>query len=608
MPTDPLLQILADPPNQADDPPNQVDYDAVHAALMESERGRWFLKEYASRNRQADTQMLVGAIARVEAAIRGDPPLQSSSHPCPAETGGPDLTEFAAALERIAALIADAGDAAPRPGGSAAAERIADIAFILHERDIEASLCDALDAAVREITHACSRNQIEAERAQEAAVLLRELLARVKRTIVQADPNRGIEPPQMLAAAPVPIEAAPAPDVAESAADEGASNDGMLPAVQLAAELQEDEDFVQAVASLAASLPSLPDEIEPAADDAPPGAIDVIAEPRDDAQRRESASEAVVEAAQSGRVTAQVAPNNESVSAAFLGEPSLLVVAAEYSSSEKFVAGESQSSEFVSELASSAVAVSAPIPNAPLLSERPADAGLLDDHPPIESLSSKVLSVGEMSIEAPSHGESLSSGASASEDHRPPAEPATLMPPVFSDSLAQLHDDSEGDEADLTSRGTQRQSETVASERPPSDADGIEPSGEGGPSRALLPEAQPPVGSEAGLGDVREGMVGTPLSLPVEAMALIFSQRNEVASDSEHRESDVSQRGEPTAGAAEAEGAGEIPPSASAGQSRSPSVAQEAEPAALPALRSQQNDPLADVRALSEEETIALFS
>jgi hypothetical protein len=66
MPNEPLalLDILSGLPDEA-------DYETVYAAVMASERGRRFLTEYANRNRQADTQMLVGAIARVEAAIRG---------------------------------------------------------------------------------------------------------------------------------------------------------------------------------------------------------------------------------------------------------------------------------------------------------------------------------------------------------------------------------------------------------------------------------------------------------------------------------------------------------------------------------------------------------
>src|SRR5579863_6943299 len=102
--------------------PQEAEYDAVYAAVTATERGRWFLTEFANRNRPADTDSLIAAIARIEAAVRSD---------------------------------AQAKESTRRPDVSAAAERLAGIAFALRERGAEATLCDALDAAVREICHAC---------------------------------------------------------------------------------------------------------------------------------------------------------------------------------------------------------------------------------------------------------------------------------------------------------------------------------------------------------------------------------------------------------------------------------------------------------------------
>jgi hypothetical protein len=45
------------------------DYDAICAAPMQPERGRWFLEEYALRNRSADTKLLLSAIEGIEAAV-----------------------------------------------------------------------------------------------------------------------------------------------------------------------------------------------------------------------------------------------------------------------------------------------------------------------------------------------------------------------------------------------------------------------------------------------------------------------------------------------------------------------------------------------------------
>ena len=62
------------------------------------------------------------------------------------------------------------------PDVSAAAERLADIAFELRERGADAALCDALDAAVREICTACGSDaktkKIENRAARGSAYVL----------------------------------------------------------------------------------------------------------------------------------------------------------------------------------------------------------------------------------------------------------------------------------------------------------------------------------------------------------------------------------------------------------------------------------------------------
>src|SRR4051812_26711996 len=46
--------------------PSEEDYAAISEAFMETSRGRWFLSEYARRNRNADTRMVLDAVARIE--------------------------------------------------------------------------------------------------------------------------------------------------------------------------------------------------------------------------------------------------------------------------------------------------------------------------------------------------------------------------------------------------------------------------------------------------------------------------------------------------------------------------------------------------------------
>ena len=46
------------------------DYDTILAAVMETARGRWFLSEFAHRNRNTDTKMVLTAISRLESLLK----------------------------------------------------------------------------------------------------------------------------------------------------------------------------------------------------------------------------------------------------------------------------------------------------------------------------------------------------------------------------------------------------------------------------------------------------------------------------------------------------------------------------------------------------------
>jgi hypothetical protein len=230
MPNDPLAQILAGLPDEA-------DHDAVHAALMATERGRRFLTEYADRNRHADTTAIVSAIARIEATLRGEGPPQ-------ADAAG-DLMEIAAAIGRIQAALA--AGTMPAPDAAAAIERLSDIAFMLHERPVEATLCDGLDAAVREVSDANMRTQSAAEDVRKAAELLHALASRVSAMMTRSIGGSGTDQP---AGENVAAESAPGAGLFELATDAG-------------------ETFAEAVAALAASLPTLDDAPNEPAEAAP---------------------------------------------------------------------------------------------------------------------------------------------------------------------------------------------------------------------------------------------------------------------------------------------------------------------------------------------------
>ena len=58
-------QALAGPPES----PGETEYKTFLAVLSSSARGRAFLAEHARRSRQAETEMLLGALARIETTL-----------------------------------------------------------------------------------------------------------------------------------------------------------------------------------------------------------------------------------------------------------------------------------------------------------------------------------------------------------------------------------------------------------------------------------------------------------------------------------------------------------------------------------------------------------
>jgi hypothetical protein len=62
-----------DPPG-----PNHADYDAIEAAVMETSRGRWFLAEYARRQRRAETETILAALDTLGRMIEKQQPPPAS--------------------------------------------------------------------------------------------------------------------------------------------------------------------------------------------------------------------------------------------------------------------------------------------------------------------------------------------------------------------------------------------------------------------------------------------------------------------------------------------------------------------------------------------------
>lgn len=183
------------------------DFETIHEAVLETARGRWFLQEYARRNRSADTGMLLTALARIESATGGG--VAGGSAPAPL----PDLQllelrdAIALTKDNLAALGAkshairsgDFAGVAAAVGNLAARlratfERLQETAWTLRDRDGAASLCDALEAQAREIVHVSGVLDEVGAGAVLMGDLLNEVEDRVGAMIAQASQERdGLE-------------------------------------------------------------------------------------------------------------------------------------------------------------------------------------------------------------------------------------------------------------------------------------------------------------------------------------------------------------------------------------------------------------------------------
>jgi hypothetical protein len=135
--------------------PSEEDYDAISEAFMETSRGRWFLGEYAKRNRNADTRMVLDAVARIEeniAAQRQPAPDSGLAEALAAIRNAVEEAR-AAAAEAVDSLVAAENLAPVRKG----ARIIREIAWRWREIGADSRICDLLDSQVVAIEGACEQ-------------------------------------------------------------------------------------------------------------------------------------------------------------------------------------------------------------------------------------------------------------------------------------------------------------------------------------------------------------------------------------------------------------------------------------------------------------------
>src|ERR1700749_3855600 len=174
-------QAFALPPISARaTPPSEEDYDAIREAFMETARGRWFLDEYARRNRNADTSMVLDAVSRIEetlAAQRQAPP------PPPPEDKRPEmLAAIAAAVDEAEQTASAALDGLGLEAGLApirkGARIIKEISWRWREIGADGRICDLLDSQVGAIETGC-----ETIAAADPRMALREAFDAIKASI-----------------------------------------------------------------------------------------------------------------------------------------------------------------------------------------------------------------------------------------------------------------------------------------------------------------------------------------------------------------------------------------------------------------------------------------
>lgn len=129
--------------------PGEEDYVAIHAAFMETSRGRWFLGEFAKRNRNADTRLVLDAVARIEESLAAQKEAAAEA----------DLAEALAALRSAVTEAQAAANAGL--DGLALDERLApvargvriirEISWRWRETGADGRICDILDSQVAAI-------------------------------------------------------------------------------------------------------------------------------------------------------------------------------------------------------------------------------------------------------------------------------------------------------------------------------------------------------------------------------------------------------------------------------------------------------------------------
>jgi hypothetical protein len=135
--------------------PSEQDYDAIREAFMETSRGRWFLSEFAKRNRNADTTMVLDAVARIEQAMAAQ-----KQEPVPSDALLEALAEIRSTVDAVAETVSAifAGfeleeKLAPIHKGT---RILKEISWRWREIGADGRICDMIDSQLAAIEASCT--------------------------------------------------------------------------------------------------------------------------------------------------------------------------------------------------------------------------------------------------------------------------------------------------------------------------------------------------------------------------------------------------------------------------------------------------------------------
>ena len=228
--------------------PTEVDYETIHDAVMETQRGRWFLHEYAKRNRNADTLVLLGAIERIEAAIRETAELRSQPQPQLRLPGLPPsgLRDAIERTRRNLAAIRTSGSGKPADFETIASSfkdsvtrirntigPLQDIAYAMREEGSADRFCNEIERRASDLVRDCGDLEQAVSDVRHVVVLLRDLANRIEAMeggtafasgpapVAESAAAQPIRHAPFVAPAPAKTEPEPEPEPAAEIRDRG---------------------------------------------------------------------------------------------------------------------------------------------------------------------------------------------------------------------------------------------------------------------------------------------------------------------------------------------------------------------------------------------------